>query len=121
MVKMEDYFKRAIDEIDAAIFSGDALFNREVNEEFKERLSRWERGRLEFVEQLDEIDSESEGVFEKPKSAFEKSVDFNIQKLVSSCETLRGFLEKGKITKDFYTEKVNLLGNEYIKLKKLIK
>jgi hypothetical protein len=40
---MPEYLKEACEQIDAAMFSGDALENPETLKEFKEYLERWAR------------------------------------------------------------------------------
>lgn len=42
-----------IDEIDAAIFSGDTMYNRERITQFRSQMARWERGLAEIESVLD--------------------------------------------------------------------
>jgi hypothetical protein len=45
-----------IDEIDAAVWSGDLFHNRENIKAFREMMARWERGLKEAEAILDDID-----------------------------------------------------------------
>ena len=45
----------AIDEIDAALFSGDTFYDEEVIEDFRRIMERWERQLVEIKSTLDEI------------------------------------------------------------------
>lgn len=40
---MSEFFERACEEVDAEVFSGDALLDAHTREEFKEYLGRWDR------------------------------------------------------------------------------
>jgi len=44
----------AIDEIDAAVFSGDTFIDKEHRAQLREQMARWERGLVSF----DEMDEE---------------------------------------------------------------
>jgi len=44
---MEEYLKNACEEIDAGIFSSDALFSPETVITLKEYIARWTRGIIE--------------------------------------------------------------------------
>lgn len=46
---------RAIEEIDAAIFSGDTFLNEENNAEMRDMLDRWQRGLNEHKETIEEL------------------------------------------------------------------
>lgn len=45
----------AIDEIDAAMFSGDTFLNEENNAEMQKMLDRWQRGLNEHKETIKEL------------------------------------------------------------------
>ena len=42
------YFKDSVDEIDAALFSGDLMVNEAARKEFTELLARWGRKMVEW-------------------------------------------------------------------------
>ena len=48
----------AMDEIDAAIYSGDMFHNRENIKSFRYMMARWEKGLKEAEEILDEIEND---------------------------------------------------------------
>lgn len=49
---MRDYLEKACEEIDAAIFSGDSLYDAKALAEFKEYLERWIRATQSITEEL---------------------------------------------------------------------
>ena len=49
---------RAIDEIDAAIFSGDTFLNEENHAKMQKMLNRWQRGLNEHKETIEELKNE---------------------------------------------------------------
>ena len=48
-----------MDEIDAAIWSGDAFHNRENIAAFREQMTRWERGLIEAESIVTEMEKEN--------------------------------------------------------------
>ena len=57
---MDVHFQKAIQEIDAGIFSGDAILNQESLDTFKEYLARWGR-QIEPAQQvINEVKREEE-------------------------------------------------------------
>ncbi len=48
MSALPDYLEDPIDEIDAAIFSGDVFMDPKAREEMRTLMARWERGLKEF-------------------------------------------------------------------------
>ena len=52
-------YDNQIDEIDAAIWSGDTFHNRENIESFRAIMARWERGLQEAESILDSLEKES--------------------------------------------------------------
>lgn len=55
---MRNSVTRAIDEIDAAIFSGDEFIDDENIKELRRLMSRWERGLKEHEETIEELSKE---------------------------------------------------------------
>lgn len=51
---MKEWLERACEDIDAGFFSGDGFHSREVLEEIREYLGRWERQCKVIDEMLDE-------------------------------------------------------------------
>ena len=51
---MRDYLEEAADEIDAAIFSGDAFLDPKHRERLRSFMARWERGLKEHEEAQEE-------------------------------------------------------------------
>lgn len=47
---MRDYIEEACDQIDSAIFSGDAFIEPEARKELRGMMARWERGLKEHEE-----------------------------------------------------------------------
>lgn len=45
---MRQYIEQAIEDIDAAIFSGDAFVDKDARKEMRETLARWERRLKQF-------------------------------------------------------------------------
>lgn len=56
---MDKFFKKACEEIDAGIFSGDAILNQGSLEEFKYYLGRWERQLKPAQSVINEVKEES--------------------------------------------------------------
>jgi len=50
----------AMDDIDAAVWSGDLFHNRENIAEFRKMMARWERGLKECEDILTELEKENE-------------------------------------------------------------
>jgi len=48
--------EEAIDQIDAAVFSGDTFVDQTARQQFRDMLARWERGLKSF----DELDEEED-------------------------------------------------------------
>jgi hypothetical protein len=61
---VNSYYKRlengAMDEIDAALFSGDLFHNREHIVAFREMMARWERGLKEAENIVVEMEKEND-------------------------------------------------------------
>lgn len=53
-MKMDKQVEEMCDSIDAAVFSGDSLHNREALERFRWYLGRWQRESVVIQESLDE-------------------------------------------------------------------
>jgi hypothetical protein len=49
----------AMDEIDAAIWSGDTFHNRENIKQFRDMMARWERGLQEAEDIVTELEKEN--------------------------------------------------------------
>ena len=58
MTRYKQLYDNQIDEIDAAIWSGDAFHNRENIAAFRDIMARWERGLKEAESILDQIESD---------------------------------------------------------------
>lgn len=56
MNRYQQLYDNQIDEIDAAIWSGDMFHNRENIAAFREMMARWERGLKEAESILNEIE-----------------------------------------------------------------
>ena len=54
-IDYEELVDGAIDEIDAALFSGDTFHDEEAIEDFRRIMERWERRLVEIKSILDEI------------------------------------------------------------------
>ena len=54
-IDYEELVDGAIDEIDAALFSGDTFHDEEAIEDFRHIMERWERRLVEIKSILDEI------------------------------------------------------------------
>jgi hypothetical protein len=54
-IDYEELVDGAIDEIDAALFSGDTFHDAEAIEDFRRIMERWERRLVEIKSILDEI------------------------------------------------------------------
>lgn len=59
---MREYLKRAADEIDASIFSGDVLYCPKEREELKMYIGRWQRAiaQQEEIEKTDGVPPDDE-------------------------------------------------------------
>jgi hypothetical protein len=58
MSHYKQLYDNQIDEIDAAIWSGDTFHNRENIAAFRDIMARWERGLQEAESILDQIESD---------------------------------------------------------------
>lgn len=47
-----------IDQIDAAVFSGDTFFDKDARAQFRDMMARWERGLKEFDRMDEELENE---------------------------------------------------------------
>ena len=63
MDTLPDYLRKAIDEIDASVFSGDIFFDKEPRRIMQSYLDRWNRG-LVAAARIDEESEEDEDEFE---------------------------------------------------------
>lgn len=54
---MHPSIEKAIDEIDAAMFSGDTFMDPSNHNSFQEQLDRWQRGLDEFAELITDEES----------------------------------------------------------------
>ena len=59
-IDYEELVDGAIDEIDAALFSGDTFHDEEAIEDFRRMMERWERRLVEIKSILDEIPDEEQ-------------------------------------------------------------
>ena len=50
----------SLEEVDAMVFSGDALYEKESLEEFEQYLERWKRGIIDIKKTLVQIETEKE-------------------------------------------------------------
>jgi ADP-dependent phosphofructokinase/glucokinase len=57
---MRDYLERSYEEIDAAMFSGDAFIEQEERDTLRKCIDRWERKMKEWEEIAAEVEEESE-------------------------------------------------------------
>jgi hypothetical protein len=58
MSRYQQLYDNQIDEIDAAIWTGDTFHNRENIAAFRDMMARWERGLKEAESILDEIEKD---------------------------------------------------------------
>ena len=58
MTRYQQLYDNQIDEIDAAIWSGDTFHNRDNIAAFREMMARWERGLKEAESILDNIEKD---------------------------------------------------------------
>lgn len=56
---MINHFSKAVDELDAAVFSGDGLFDAENRILFKRMLERWQRSLVEWEKLAAEVDGDA--------------------------------------------------------------
>lgn len=55
-----NYLYELCDSIDAAVFSGDSLYNRESISEFRQLLERWERGLKDIESVIEEMEKDDD-------------------------------------------------------------
>lgn len=53
-----NHFAKAVDNLDAAVFSGDGLFDAENRDLFRQSIERWQRKLIEWEEIAAEIDAD---------------------------------------------------------------
>lgn len=53
-----NHFAKAVDNLDAAVYSGDGLFEAENRELLRKHLERWQRALTEWTELAAQVDRE---------------------------------------------------------------